>query len=96
MAKQISRGDTVFEKIDSFILAGCTKFSHWLQRLTGLTNYFLANIGTTLTAVAAMMVILNYFHQIFLFATRLFDLIMNLLMLAILLRQSFTCTKAQN
>ncbi len=55
----------VFELIDERILALFTKFSHWFQRLTGLTNFFLARIFLFLMVIETIVRILNYwFHLI--------------------------------
>lgn len=50
----------MLEKLDNFILAGCTKFSHWFQRLTGRTNYFLAKIGLILTVASISVSVISY------------------------------------
>lgn len=86
----------MIEKIDSAILAGCTRFSHWLQRLTGLTNYFVANVGISLVAISIMIDMANFFHQIFQHRTSLFEVIIDSLLLLSAMHRSFLCTKAQD
>ncbi len=36
---------SLVEKIDALLLQFCTRFSHWSQRTTGRTNYFVAKGG---------------------------------------------------
>lgn len=89
------RRPLVIEKIDSVIIAACTKFSHWLQQLTGITSYFLANVGNGLFAISLMLRVVNYFHQIFRLPTDTFDAFLSSFLLLNTLSQSFLCIKAQ-
>jgi len=50
-------------KLDSFLLDLCTRFSHWLQRTTGLTNFFIAKIGVALVVLNMVVWLLNYLHR---------------------------------
>jgi hypothetical protein len=86
----------VFEKIDSVILAFCTKLSHALQKATGLTNYFIANIGVALMAISCMFSIANYFHQIFAEKTNVVDAVVSSAVLFITVRFSYYCTQAHD
>ncbi len=52
-------------KTDSSILRFFTKISHWFQRLTGLTNYFLAAICTIFVSLNLLMAIIAYWFSIF-------------------------------
>jgi hypothetical protein len=74
----------VLKKIDSAILAGCTRFSHWLQRMTGLTNYFVANVGTGCAAIGMMLRI------------ALFDTVIYGAMMFVAISTSLNCTRAQD
>jgi hypothetical protein len=86
----------VLKKIDSAILAGCTRFSHWLQRMTGLTNYFVANVGTGCAAIGMMLRIANYFHRMFDEPTTLFDTVIYGAMMFVAISTSLNCTRAQD
>lgn len=52
-----------FEVIDAMLLRSTTKFSHWFQRLTGRSNYFIAKIGVFISAITTLIEISNYFSQ---------------------------------
>jgi hypothetical protein len=86
----------VIKKIDSLILAACTRFSHWLQRLTGLTNYFVAKIGVGCTAVSVMVEIANFVHGMFKNPTPLPIVIIDTVTLLGCIYRSLICTKAQD
>lgn len=51
-------------QIDSFVLGKCTKFSHWFQRTTGRTNYFIAKLGLFVVTVAAGFELTNYYYPV--------------------------------
>jgi hypothetical protein len=84
----------MFNKIDSAILAGCTKLSHAIQRATGLTNYFIARAGIAVTAIAIVIRVVNYFHQFLVHGTSLFDTVLLSYMLVCLVGSSNGCAKA--
>jgi hypothetical protein len=52
------------KRLDERILALFTKFSHWFQRLTGLTNYFLAKTAVGLFFVDGLAKIANFWFPI--------------------------------
>ncbi|OGN16700.1 MAG: hypothetical protein A3C88_02705 [Candidatus Yanofskybacteria bacterium RIFCSPHIGHO2_02_FULL_50_12] len=54
----------MIEWIDERILALFTKFSHWFQRLTGLTNFFWARVCLGLFAVGILISVANYWFPI--------------------------------
>jgi hypothetical protein len=53
----------MFYAIDSVVLNACTKFSHVMQRMVGLTNYFIAKIGIAIASTDLAVQLLNYLHQ---------------------------------
>ena len=53
----------IFERIDSSVLAVATRISHWFQRLTGRTNFFLAKIGFALGTLSLMIGLGNYWYE---------------------------------
>lgn len=59
-------------RIDKNILCFCTKFAHWLQEMTGKTNFFIAKIGIFGTSISVMMDIANYLNQFFAIKTSFF------------------------
>lgn len=54
----------VFVRIDEVILSFFTKISHWWQRLTGLTNYWLAKCALMVVSISLLVRILNYWHPL--------------------------------
>ena len=52
------------ERIDALILSFFTKISHKFQRLTGKTNFFLANIFLTLLAMFVAENVINFWFPI--------------------------------
>ena len=86
----------MFEKIDSGILAACTKFSHALQRMTGLTNYFVAKIGVALVAVSLLLEVLNQLHPFLRIRNSWVDLLFDALIFATLIDRSLQLTKAED
>lgn len=57
----------ILEPLDERLLAACTRFSHWLQRNFGISNYFVAKIGIAFAGVDGLLDIANYFHRILAF-----------------------------
>lgn len=50
----------IFEAVDHWILGRCTRFSHWLQRTVGLTNFFVAKVGVFLMSLGIVVDVANY------------------------------------
>lgn len=50
----------LIEQIDAKILSHLTKFSHWFQRLTGLSNYILAKICLMLSSVSMFLLAISH------------------------------------
>jgi hypothetical protein len=53
----------VISAIDDFLLAAATRFSHRLQRLTGLTCYSIARAGNGMVAIASLLAMANAVHR---------------------------------
>ncbi|MBX4190190.1 hypothetical protein KW791_02765 [Candidatus Parcubacteria bacterium] len=53
----------VFEYIDAWVLSYFTKFSHWFQRMTGRTNFFLAKVFIFAYVISILVGALNYWFQ---------------------------------
>lgn len=53
----------MLERIDSWVLERCTVFSHWLQRNTGLTNFFVAKMGVFISTFSCIYGITGYFFH---------------------------------
>ena len=85
----------MLEKIDSAILAVCAKFSHRLQRMTGLTNYFVAKIGVACSAFNIIVATMNHFYQLLSYTTSAAILWIFGIVLCTLVRDSFNCSKAE-
>ena len=86
----------VLHWIDGKILAACTKFSHWFQRLTGRTNFFLAKIGVFVTAFSTLVETINYFTNFLWFKTTLGFLLILLLLNLFLISDAIRCDEAEN
>ncbi|TSC74567.1 MAG: hypothetical protein G01um101444_253 [Parcubacteria group bacterium Gr01-1014_44] len=70
----------VLEWIDAKILSFFTKISHKFQRLTGRTNFFLANICLTVLAMQVVLRIVNYWFPVITQETTGFDLLFSFLL----------------
>lgn len=55
----------MFETIDNWVLHQCTKFSHWLQRNTGLTNFFVVKVGFFLMGLSIFIDLTNYWFPLY-------------------------------
>lgn len=80
--------------IDDAVQARCTKFSHALQRATGLTCYFVARLGTALAATDLIANAVNYYFRFLPSASTLFDVVICALLLFGMVQRSNACHKA--
>ncbi len=55
----------MFFTLDSLLLKYATKISHWFQKITGKTNFFVARLGICITFVGATMIFFDQFFHIF-------------------------------
>lgn len=85
----------MIKKIDTFLLSCCTRFSHALQRTTGLTCYFVAKIGIGLVALNMIVEILDYYLKFLVAHTQLFGVIMNAIILVIMVARTAELAKAE-
>lgn len=85
----------LFNKLDQAILNFCTKFSHKLQRATGITCYFLARIGVALTAISVIADAINYFHQFLPGKTILFSVAVDGMILLSCFLRSVACQRGE-
>lgn len=69
------------ERIDERILALFTKFSHWFQRLTGWTNFFLARMILFLVVIELIVRALNYWFHFLSRRTTIDDIVVGSIML---------------
>ena len=53
----------MLERLDNKILEKLTKFSHWFQKMTGLTSYFFAKTGLAIATLSSIISLLNYFSK---------------------------------
>jgi len=81
--------------LDEGVLALCTKFSHWLQRLTGRTNYFLAKIGVIMSFFSILTEIFNYFQPILRYPTSLFSVVIDCLVVTNCVARVWDCDKME-
>jgi hypothetical protein len=84
----------MLERLDNLILSQATKIAHRFQRLTGLTTYFIANIGVGFSSLAIILDIFNYFYPFLLHKTPLFGLIMDILIVFMMIKDSIFLIKA--
>ena len=54
----------LLEAIDSWVLLKCTRLSHFLQRNTGLTNFFVAKIGLFMCFLSVLVNIGGYWFPL--------------------------------
>ena len=54
----------ILQRIDGYLLSACERFSHKLQRTTGVTNYTVAKIGCGLTLVSCLTETTDYFTHV--------------------------------
>jgi len=85
----------LIERCDQTILGACTRFSHWLQRLTGRTNFFIAKIGLGIATISILVEIANYFSKFLVHKTNLFDVAFGGLVVLALTVDVYLCNKAE-
>ncbi|MBI2063478.1 MAG: hypothetical protein HYT65_00580 [Candidatus Yanofskybacteria bacterium] len=83
--------------LDGKIIEKFTKFSHWFQKLTGLTCYFFAKMGLFVVLVGLFLRVLNYFIQFLTIETILpaLDIFFLFFFGLIFLRKIYLCNKAE-
>src|SRR3989344_4942120 len=81
--------------IDDLYLKFFTVFSHWFQRLTGRTNFFLAKIAAAVVLAQVAVSIGNYFSPVLSVKTDLFGLVMSGIATLILLMYFVGCDEAE-
>ncbi len=79
--------------VDKMVLGLCTKFSHWLQRAVGLTNFFIAKIGLFISSLSLLVDVVNYWFKIVDHKTSLFSTIFSVLILLSLAVDVHFCNK---
>ena len=62
-----------WELIDDSVLKVCTRFSHWFQRKTGRTNFFIVKIGLFFLVLATMIHVMNYWWPVMRLGTSAFE-----------------------
>jgi len=83
----------VIDEMDQTIHDFCTRASHWLQRATGLTCYFVARVGVTLTAISVMANIANYFFPFLPGRTDMVTVALSVLILIDCIPRSIACQR---
>lgn len=90
----------ILERIDESILELFTKFSHWFQRLTGRTNYFLAKICVFLMITSMLFIIINIWVPILSYipssTARLFEPFLFLIGMLACILQIYILDKSEN
>jgi hypothetical protein len=84
----------MFRLIDDFLRERATKFGHALQRLTGLTCYFVARAGIFLCVLSIIIEFINYFHRVLAYPTPIHWLWINGILIFVLVKRSIDATKA--
>lgn len=85
------------EALDARIIGLSTRFSHWFQRLTGRTNFFIAKIGVGMTALSVFGMIINYWkHIFFTISTDLSTVMTAFIVLTWLAMIVYSCDDAEN
>ncbi len=74
------------KKIDDFILGLFTKFSHWFQRLTGKTNFWLAYICLSLWVGDLFVMAFNYWIPLLHRPSQISDIFVSLVVSLISIR----------
>lgn len=77
--------------IDTLILALCTKFSHWLQRVTGRTNFFVAKIGFFVICLVVLVRIVNYWFPLLGYTEPLVMLFVYIILISIMTKLVYRC-----
>lgn len=86
---------SMLKKVDSFLLSACTKFSHALQRATGITCYFIAKLGVAIVGICVLVQILNYISPFVGEKTSLLLFLVDFIIVADVYQRSRACTKAE-
>src|ERR1700733_6935944 len=82
------------KEIDAAILSRCTKFSHKLQRATGLTCYFVAKVGLFMSGSNCILEILNHYHKFLRHETPVIMVALSSFLVFIMFVQSLVLTRA--
>src|SRR5271170_3934251 len=86
----------LIDKTDAVIHDACTKFSHRLQRATGLTCYFVARIGVGISALSLIASIINYYFPFLPMPTTVFEVVLGSVVLVSFFLRSVACQKADD
>jgi hypothetical protein len=85
--------DMLFVNIDEYLLARCARFSHWFQRLTGRTNFFIAKVGTMITGMSVLVSLINYWIPLSKLPTSFFHWVPSLFLLWVMAKESKNCAE---
>ena len=80
-----------WELIDDSVLKVCTRFSHWFQRKTGRTNFFIVKIGLFFLVLATMIHVMNYWWPVMRLGTSAFEVFIFTIVLIDLTRNVRQC-----
>src|SRR5271168_5052658 len=86
----------LIDKTDAVIHDACTKFSHRLQRATGLTCYFVAKVGVGLIALSCIAEIINYYFRFLPDPTSLFLTVLSVIILLSCVLRSVVIQKGED
>jgi hypothetical protein len=81
-------------KLDAFLLERATRLSHWLQRTTGLTCYFIAKLGVFVAGSSLLVDIVNHFLKFLQTHTPLWVVVLNMFLFLVMVLNSLDLTKA--
>ncbi|MBI2063323.1 MAG: hypothetical protein HYT61_03775 [Candidatus Yanofskybacteria bacterium] len=81
--------------LDSKIIEKLTKFSHWFQKLTGLTCYFFAKMGIFLAIFGTFVRVINYFLPFLTVKSNMFDIAILIFSVLIFGPSIQKCNKAE-
>jgi hypothetical protein len=84
----------MMRELDSFLLARATRFSHAIQRTTGITNYFIAKVGVGIAAIGLLADIVNYFLHLILPSPTLWIVVLDFLFLIDMIWRSLILSRA--
>jgi hypothetical protein len=85
----------MFQALDKALLSLAAKFAHRLQRLTGLTSYFIARLGVTISVLALLVYALNYGHHFLAHTSSFFGMVSSGICLLPLVWRSILVQKAE-
>lgn len=86
----------MFQALDSFLLSRAKKFAHRLQRLTGLSSYFIARLGVVISTLSLFIYVLNYGHPFLIHTSSFSGAIMSGLCLLPTIQRSFLVQQAED